>query len=88
MGKKKKKHIDEGYETFDKKICLDIANHLEAYTDALEDLCIVDGKPTKDVKDGIKRMRKNIKQLRNGEPWKVLDEDAYNEMMEGQVGTG
>lgn len=90
MGKKKKnkKNIEEGYETFEKNICLDIANHLEAYIDALEDFCIVDGKPTRDVKEGIKKIRKTIKHLRNGEPWKELDEDAYIEMMESKTGTG
>lgn len=75
--KKKKKDKSYNYEPYDESICKDMADHLEAYTDTLEKFCIVDGKPIRDVEEGIKRVRKAIKNLRNGHPEKEIDEEEW-----------
>lgn len=82
MGKKKKKHKDYDYGIYDEDLCKDIANHLEAYVNAVDDFAIVDGKPVKNIKKALDVIRKTIKHLRNGNPEKEIDEEEYILYME------
>lgn len=84
MGKKKKKNSDyiDGDGMYNQTRNNEIADHLEAYVDAVENLFILEGKKESDVKDAIKTVRKACKNLREGKPEKVFDEDRFNEIIE------
>ena len=62
-----------------------IADHLEAYIDASDNLFIFDGKSEEKVKKARKVILKAIKDLRRGRPDKVLNEERvekfYNQEM-------
>ncbi len=57
----------------------EIADHLEAYVDAISSLFIVEGKKESEVKDAIKVVRKACKNLRDGKPEKVFDLERFEE---------
>ena len=85
MGKSKKKRntfIDEGGSgIYDQARNNEIADHLEAYVDAVENLFILEGKKESDVKEAIKIVKKACKNLREGKPEKVFDLERYEELM-------
>ena len=56
-----------------------IADNLESYIDAIENLLIVEGKNVERIKKSEKIVRKAIKDLRNGKPEKVFDIDRFEE---------
>lgn len=84
MGKKKKKgdNYFDGDGMYNQSRNNEIADHLEAYVDAVENLFILEGKKESDVKDAIKTVRKACKNLREGKPEKVFDEDRFNDLQE------
>ena len=57
----------------------EIADHLEAYVDAISSLFIIEGKKESEVKDAIKVVRKACKNLRDGKPEKVFDLERFEE---------
>ena len=73
MSKKKKK---KDYGIFSEKICKEIAQQLEDFLDATN-LIIIENKSYKDVEKASEKVRKMIKNLREGKPEKVLNEEAY-----------
>lgn len=83
MGKKKKKQggYTHGDGMYNQTRNNEIAEHLEAYVDAVETLFILEGKKESDVKDAVKTVRKACKNLREGRPDKVFDEDRFYELM-------
>ena len=85
MGKKKKKK-NTGYTErggmYNQKRNNEIADHLEAYVDAVQNLFILEGKKEEDVENAIKVVTKAIKNLREGRPDKVFDEDRYNDVFD------
>lgn len=63
-----------------------IADNLESYIDAIENLLIVEGKNVERIKKSEKIVRKAIKDLRNGKPEKVFDIDRFEEFeSEGKI---
>lgn len=84
MGKKKKKENGyfDGEGMYNQTRNNEIADHLEAYVDAVENLFIIEGKKESDIKDAIKVVRKACKNLREGKPEKVFDEDRYTEILD------
>jgi deoxyribose-phosphate aldolase len=56
-----------------------IADGLENYIDMVNNLCILEGRNKDEIKSSIKRVKKAIKNLRNGHPEKVFDEDRFYE---------
>lgn len=81
MGKKKKQKkyfMDESIYSQQKND--EIANQLEAYVEAIEDLFILEGKKESEVKDALKTVKKACKNLREGKPEKVFDEERYIEV--------
>ena len=78
MGKKKKKRSG-GTGMYDQKRNEQIADHLENYINDIQSLFILEGKSEKDVNDAIKVVKKAIKNLRDGKPEKVFDEERYEE---------
>lgn len=86
MGKKKKKKQQDFYMDgdgiFNQSRNNEIADHLEAYIDAVENLFILEGKKESDVKASIKIIKKACKDLREGRPEKVFDEERYNYLLE------
>ena len=56
-----------------------IADNLESYIDAIENLLIVEGKNVERIKKSEKIVRKAIKDLRNGKPEKVFDIERFEE---------
>ena len=57
----------------------EIADHLEAYVDAISSLFIIEGKKESEVKDAIEVVRKACKNLRDGKPEKVFDLERFEE---------
>ena len=86
MAKKKKKKIHSGSGMYDQKRNEQIADHLEAYVDDVLSLFILEGKSEKDIEDAAKIVRKAIKNLREGKPEKVFDEDRFEEFIEDDYG--
>lgn len=84
MGKKKKKQnsfIDrEGM--YNQTRNNEIADHLEAYVDAVENLFILEGKKESEVEEAVKTVRKACKNLREGKPEKVFDEERFHELLD------
>ena len=60
----------------------EIANHLEAYLVAVDNLIISEGKDVVEIKKAKKKIRKAIKNLRDGKPEKVFDEERFEEYEE------
>ena len=83
MAKKKKKNSSnyDNQGMYNQERNNEIADHLEAFVDAIETLFILEGKKKDDVDDAKKTVRKACKNLRNGKPEKVFDEDRYYEYM-------
>lgn len=83
MGKKKKKRefYMDGDGMYNQSRNNEIADHLDAYVDAVENLFILEGKKESDVKDAVKIIRKAAKNLREGKPEKVFDEERYNDLL-------
>ena len=82
MGKKKNKNNYNNYYgegMYNQEKNLQIAEHLEAYLDASENLFIFEGKKEADVKDAVKVIRKAIKNLKEGKPEKVFNEERFEE---------
>lgn len=86
MGKKKKKQNSymSRDEMYNQKRNNEIADHLESYVDAVENLFILEGKKESEVKDAIKTVRKACKNLREGKPEKVFDEDRFHELLDDE----
>lgn len=59
-----------------------IADQLDAYVDAVENLLIIDGVNVDEIEEAKKTVRKMTKRLRNGKPEKVFDEDKFEELLE------
>ncbi len=80
----KKNYDDYDYDDgsinmYDQERNNEIADHLEAYVDAVSTLFIIDGKKEDDVKSAIKTVRKACKNLREGKPEKVFDLERFEE---------
>lgn len=85
MGKKKNKYNNYYADRdgmYNQTRNNEIADHLEAYVEAVENLFILEGKKESDVNEAIKVVRKACKNLREGKPEKVFDEDRFNELLE------
>ena len=64
-----------------------IADQLESYIDAVDNLIIIEGKDVDDIKKAKKKIKKAIKNLREGKPEKVFDEERFEEYEErGMIG--
>ena len=59
-----------------------IADQLEAYLDAVDNLIIIEGKDVDEIKKAKKKVKKAIKNLREGKPEKVFDEERFDEYEE------
>lgn len=57
-----------------------IAEHLMAYVDSIENLFILEGKEENEVKDAIKVVKKACKNLIDGKPEKVFNEERFEEI--------
>lgn len=57
----------------------EIADHLEAYVDAISSLFIIEGKKEDEIKSAVKVVRKACKNLRDGKPEKVFDLERFEE---------
>jgi hypothetical protein len=60
----------------------EVANHLEAYLDAVDSLFILEGKSEDEIKKAKKVVKKAIKNLRAGKPEKVYDADRFEDSLE------
>ena len=60
----------------------EIADHLDAYVDAVDNLIIIEGKDSDEIKKAKKKIRKAAKNLRDGKPEKVFDEERFEEFEE------
>lgn len=79
MGKKKS-------GIYDQKRNEKIADNLEAYKDAIENLLIIEGRSVKKINKATKVIEKAIKNLRDGKPEKVFDIDRFEELeSEGKI---
>lgn len=89
MGKKKKKkhnvYSGNGEGMYNQTRNNEIANHLEEYVDAVQNLFILEGKKEEDVKEAIKVVNKAIKNLREGRPDKVFDEERFTEIFDEDI---
>ena len=74
------KHYEDGM--YDQERNNEIADHLEAYLDAIDNLIIIEGKNIDEIKKAKKKVRKAIKNLREGKPEKVFDEERFEECEE------
>ena len=85
MGKKKKsQNRNKNYCSsgmYNQERNNEIADHLEAYVDAVTTLFILEGKREEDVNAAIKTVKKACKNLREGKPEKVFDEERFEEYM-------
>ena len=81
MGKKKKKKISSGSGMYDQERNKEIADHLEAYIDAVDSLFILEGKSEEEIKKARKIVKKAIKNLREGKPEKVYDASRFEEVL-------
>ena len=80
MGKKNKKRIYSGSGMYDQKRNEVIAEHLLAYVDSIENLFILEGKEESEIEDAIKVVTKACKNLIEGKPEKVFNEERYDEV--------
>ena len=81
MGKKKKKNKvhSNGTGMYNQKRNEMIADHLEMYLDDIQSLFILEGKSQEEVEKADKVVRKAIKNLREGKPEKVFNEERFEE---------
>ena len=80
MGKKKHKDRYDDYDNegmYNQELLNQIADHLEAYIDAAENLFIFEGKSKEIIEEAIKVIKKAIKYLRAGRPDKVFNEERF-----------
>ena len=80
MGKKNKNTDYESGGMYDQKRNNIIADHLEAYVDSIDNLFILEGKEESDIKEAKKIIRKACKNLREGKPEKVFNEERFYEV--------
>lgn len=83
MGKKGNIQVPYPY---DHEKDLEIADHLEEYSDKINSLFILEGKSEEEVKEARKEVKKAIKNLREGHPEKVFNEERYIEFLEDHGG--
>lgn len=85
MGKKKKKHKkhygDYSSSMYDQERNEKLADHLEEYANTIDSLFILEGKSVEEVEDAFKIIRKACKDLRDGKPEKVFDEERFEEYL-------
>ena len=72
-----KRYNGEGM--YDQERNNEIADHLDAYVDAVDNLIIIEGKDSDEIKKAKKKIRKAAKNLRDGKPEKVFDEERFEE---------
>ena len=88
MGKDKKKKIRDRINNmdpmYDHQTNLQIANALEKYCNLINRQIIVQGRTKELVDDSKEVIKKAIKNLREGKPEKVFDEERYRLMLEYQ----
>ena len=72
----------DGEGMYDQERNNEIADHLDAYIDAIDNLIIIEGKDTDEIKKAKKKIRKAAKNLRDGKPEKVFDEERFEEFEE------
>lgn len=79
MSKKKKikERIANMDPVFDHELNLKIADVMEEIVYNLDNYVIVEGRSKELVDDSLDKMRKGIKDIRNGKPEKVFDEERY-----------
>lgn len=77
-----KKYNDFDNGMYDQSRNNQIADHLESYIYAIQNLLILEGKRKEDIKKSVKVIQKCIKNLRKGKPEKVFDKHRYEEMYE------
>lgn len=75
-----KRYNGEGM--YDQERNNEIADHLDAYVDAVDNLIIIEGKDSDEIKKAKKKIRKAAKNLRDGKPEKVFDEERFEEFEE------
>lgn len=59
----------------------EVADHLESYVEAITTLFILEGKDAEEVENACKVIKKAVKNLRNGKPEKVYDEEEFEKYM-------
>ena len=79
MSKKKDYYNYNRGGMYDQERNNDIADHLEEYIYAIQNLFILEGKKVSEVKKAITTVEKAIKHLRKGKPEKVYDEERFEE---------
>ena len=79
MGKQYDEYHDEMH---DEERNNRIADQLDAYVDAVENLLIIDGVKVEDINNAKKVIRKAAKNLRKGKPEKVYDEERFYDLLE------
>lgn len=80
MSKKKKKikqRIEEMDPMFDQQVNLKVASALERYVELISSLIIVQGRSKQLIDDSKDACKKACKNLREGKPEKVFDEERY-----------
>ena len=75
-----KRYNGEGM--YDQERNNEIADHLDEYVDAVDNLIIIEGKDSDEIKKAKKKIRKAAKNLRDGKPEKVFDEERFEEFEE------
>lgn len=75
------KHYNDS-DMYDQEKNDKIADQLESYLDAIDNLIIIEGKNIDDIKKAKKKVKKAIKNLREGKPEKVFDEERFEEYNE------
>ena len=77
------KHYEEYQdEMYDQERNERIADRLEAYIDAVDNLLIIEGVTVDDIKKAKKVIKKAAKDLRKGHPEKVYDEERFYELLD------
>lgn len=86
MGKKKKikERIKDMDPMYDHEINLKVADSLERYVNLISSLIIVQGRSKELIDDSKDEIKKAIKNLREGKPEKVFDEERYRLFTEYQ----
>lgn len=80
-----KKYIEVPYP-YDHAKDIEVADHLEEYVDRIDSLFILEGVSEERIKKAIKYVKKCCKNLRDGHPEKVYDEDRFLEYLNSQYG--
>lgn len=78
---KQKKDIPEQSREYDRKLLNEYADNLERFLDAADTFMIIEA-DVDEYNHARKTIKKLIKKLRQGDGDAVIDQDAYDEMIE------